>query len=101
MKIIKGDKIQIIKGKDRGKSGKVLRVIPTNRTVVIDGLNIRKKTIRAKKQGEKGQIVEVPWPTRIENVMMVCDKCGKPTRVGHKEEKGKKVRYCKKCKSTI
>lgn len=101
MKVTKGDKVQIIKGKDRGKSGKVLKVIPKSSTVVLDALNMRKKTIRPKKQGDKGQIVEVPWPIRAENVMVVCSKCSKPTRIGHREEKGKKVRYCKKCKSIV
>jgi len=91
----------IIKGKDKGKSDKVIRAIPKDSTIVVEGLNIRKKTIRPKKQDEKGQVVEVPWPMRIDNVMLVCNSCGKPTRVGHKDESGNKVRYCKKCKATV
>lgn len=101
MKVRKGDKVQVMKGKDRGKSGKILRVIRGDYTVVIDGLNLRKKTIRPKKQGEKGQVVEVPWPMRLDNVMIVCGSCGKVTRIGAKEEKGEKVRICKKCKATL
>jgi len=101
MKIIKGDKVEVIKGKDRGKSGKVIRVVPKEKLLVIEGLNLRKKTIRPKKQDERGQVVDVPWPMKVENVMLVCGSCGKPTRVGHEEEKGEKVRICKKCKAKV
>lgn len=88
----------IIKGKDKGKSNKVVKAIPKESKIVVEGLNMRKKTVRPKKQGEKGQVVSVPWPMRADNVMLVCSSCNKPTRVGHREEKGSRVRYCKKCK---
>lgn len=101
MKIIKGDKVIVIKGKERGKSGKLIKVIPKKSMVVIEGLNLRKKTIRAKREGERGQVVDVPWPMKANNVMLVCGSCSKPTRVGHKEEGDKKVRYCKKCKTPV
>ena len=101
MKIIKGDKVIVIKGKERGKSGKLIKVMPKESMVVIEGLNLRKKTIRPKREGERGQVVDIPWPMRANNVMLVCDSCGKPTRVGHKEEGDKKVRYCKKCKTPV
>jgi len=99
MKIREGDKVQIIKGKDRGKSGKIIKSLPKESMVVVEDLNMRKKTIRPKKEGERGQVVSVPWPMRVESVMLVCSSCDKPTRLGHKEEGGKKVRYCKKCKA--
>lgn len=101
MNIKKGDKVEIIKGKDRGKSNKVIKVMPKESMVVIEGANIRKKTIRPKKQGERGQLVSVPWPIRADNVMLVCGSCNKPTRVGNRIEGDKKVRYCKKCKTVI
>jgi len=101
MNIRKGDKVSVIKGKDRGRSGKVIRVVPRDSSLVVDELNLRKKTIRPKKQGEKGQVVDVPWPMRVENVMLICSSCGKPTRVGQREEGDKKVRYCKKCKAAV
>ncbi|KKU11937.1 MAG: Ribosomal protein L24 [Parcubacteria group bacterium GW2011_GWB1_45_7] len=101
MDIRKGDKVFITKGKDKGKSNKVIRVVPKDGTVVIEGLNMRKKTIRPKKQGEKGQVVEVPWSMKIDNVMLVCSSCGKPSRIGHKIEGDKKVRYCKRCKAAV
>jgi len=101
MNIRKGDKVTVIKGKDKGKSNKVIRVVPKDSTLVVSELNLRKKTIRPKKQGEKGQVVDVPWPMRIENVMLVCSSCTRPTRVGHRDEGNTKVRYCKKCKAVI
>lgn len=101
MRIHKGDKVEVIKGKDRGKSGKVIKVIPKDSMAVVEGLNIRKKTIRPKKQGESGQVVDVPWPIRADNLMLVCGSCGKPARVGSREEGGEKVRYCKKCKAKV
>lgn len=101
MKIKKGDKILIVKGKDRGKSGKIARALPNKLMVVIEGLNLRKKTIKPKRAGEKGRIVSVAWPMRVENVMIVCDACNKPTRVGYRSDGKKKIRYCKKCKATV
>ena len=87
MKIKKGDQIQIIAGKDKGKAGKVLRVIPGNLRIVIEGLNLIKKHMKPKKGGEKGQRIEVPASINISNVMLVCPKCGKLTRVGFKVNK--------------
>ena len=101
MKIKKGDQIQIIAGKDKGKAGKVLRVIPGNLRIVIEGLNLIKKHMKPKKGGEKGQRIEVPASINISNVMLVCPKCGKLTRVGFKVNQEDKLRICKKCKSEI
>ncbi len=101
MKIKKGDQIQIIAGKDKGKAGKVLRVIPGNLRIVVEGLNLIKKHMKPKKGGEKGQRIEVPASINISNVMLVCPKCGKLTRVGFKVNKEDKLRICKKCKSEI
>ena len=101
MKIKKGDKVLIIKGKDRGKSGKIARALPAKATVVVEGLNLRKKAIKPKRAGEKGRIVEIAWPMRAENVMLFCDACGKPTRAGYRIEAKKKVRYCKKCEAIV
>jgi len=101
MKLIKGDKIIVIKGKDRSKSDKIIKAMPKESMVVVESLNMRKKTIRPKKQGEKGQVVDVPWPMRADNVMLICPSCNKPTRIGHRIDSDKKVRYCKKCKAAI
>lgn len=101
MKIRKGDNVKIVSGKDRGKTGTVLNAMPTTDTIMIDGLNMFKKRSRPKKQGEKGQTVLVPRPLAASKVMLICASCKKPTRVGHRMEGTRKVRYCKKCKSTI
>jgi large subunit ribosomal protein L24 len=112
MKLKKGDKVQIINGKDRatkskkGNQGKVLQVIPEKNRVVVDGLNLRYKHIKAKREGEKGQRIEFPASMDISNVKLVCPKCNKAGRVGYKlldsDLKGKKkIRICKKCNEAI
>jgi len=101
MKIQKGDKVIMMAGKDRGKSAKVLNVDSKLGRVVVDGLNMTKKSMKPKKQGEKGQIVSIPMPVDISNIQIVCSSCGKPTRVGTKIEGENKKRYCKKCNATV
>lgn len=105
MKIKKEDTVLIISGKDRGRKGKVLDVFPKSNTLIIEGMNIRKKHVKPKKSGEKGQIVEMPGPMSISNVKLICPKCKKTVRVGYKietEKKGrKKYRVCKKCQEQI
>jgi len=101
LKIKKGDKVTMRKGKDRGKSGKVLRVLTDERRVVVEGLNLHKKNVRPKKQGEKGQIVDTPSAVRVDNVQLVCSGCNKPARIGYRIKGDKKERYCKKCESKI
>lgn len=101
MKIKKGDQVQIISGKDRGKRGKVLRVLLKENKIMVEKLNLVKRHIRPKKEGEKGQRVETPAPINISNIMLVCSNCGKITRVGYKIERKNKIRICKKCKSEI
>ena len=101
MKIIKGDTVKIISGKDRGKTGKVLRALPTTGRIIIDGLNLVKKTSRPKQQGEKGQTVMVPRPLAAAKAMVICSSCKQPTRVGYRADGARKVRYCKKCKAKI
>jgi large subunit ribosomal protein L24 len=98
-KIKKGDKVILLKGKDSGKSGKVVKAMPGEARLIIEGLNLFKKTVRATKQGEKGQLVDKPFPVRIENVQLVCLACNKGTRVGYRVVKDHKERYCKKCKA--
>jgi len=97
MKIRKGDNIKMLSGKDHGKQGKVLRVFPFEEKVVVEGLNLVKKHERAKKQGQKGQIISVPRMVDVSSVGLICKNCGKATRVGFKFEGEKKVRICKKC----
>ena len=118
MKIKKGDKVQISKGKDRvkrnkkgeksakGNQGKVIQVLPEKKRVVVEGLNLRYKHVRPKKEGEKGQRIQFPASINISNIMLVCPRCNKPSRLEYKlldsDVKGrKKIRICKKCKEAI
>lgn len=101
MKIKKGDNVLIIKGKDRGKIGKIIKVLPKENKVIIEGLNLVKKHIKPRRQGEKGKIVEIPRPISVSNVKLICQNCNKPTRVGYKFEGEIKYRYCKKCQQVI
>lgn len=101
MKIKKGDQVLIISGKDRGKKGKVIEVFPANSRILVEGANLRKKHRRPKKSGEKGQIVELPASMDASNALLVCSKCGKPTRVGYKTAEKKKYRICKRCKQEV
>lgn len=96
-RIKKDDQILIIKGKDRGKKGKVLDVFPQEGKVMVEGLNLRKKHVRPKKGNEKGQVVETPAAIQESNVMVVCPKCSQPSRIGIKITEKKKYRLCKKC----
>jgi len=97
MKIKKGDQVLITSGKDRGRKGKVLETFPGQNRLVAEGINMKKKHVRPKKSGEKGQIVRFPGPIHISNVKLICRNCGKPTRVGFKIVDKKKYRICKKC----
>lgn len=101
MKIHKGDTIKIITGKDSGKTGKVLKIIPKKNKILIEGLNLFKKHVRPKKQGEKGQTILVPRPINVSNAMILCASCGRAVKIGYRLEGGKKERICKKCKAKI
>ena len=97
MKIKKGDNVLVIAGKDRGRKGKVIRALPKEEKIVVEGIHIQKKHVRARKAGEKGQVIDKPSAFSVSSVKIVCDKCGKAVRVGYKVEAGKKSRACKKC----
>ena len=97
MNIKKGDTIVVLSGKDKGKQGKILTADPKAEKVIVEGVNIATKHQKPRKQGEEGGIIKVETPIYACKVMVVCPKCGKPTRVAHKLDDGKKVRVCKKC----
>ena len=92
-----GDTVKIISGKDRGETGKVLAVSPKEGKVIVEGLNMVKKHVKPRRQGETGGIVDAEGAIYSSEVMPACPKCGKATRIGHKIENGKKVRICKHC----
>ena len=102
MRIKKGDKVKILSGKDKGKTGKVLQIHTAKNKVTVEGANLLFKNVRPKKQGEKGQRIQFPSPLSVSNVALVCPKCNKPTRVGFTILENKtKVRSCNKCKQAI
>ena len=101
MRIKKGDTVQVLSGNDKGKTGEVLEVIPKTQKVIVKGVNIRKKHVKPRKQGEEGGIIPVECSIHSSKVALVCPKCGKATRVGYTVEKDEKVRVCKKCGAKI
>ena len=102
LKIKRGDLVEVISGKDRGKRGKVLRVIPKERKVIVEGVNMVKRHQRPIPQLREGGIIEREAPIYMSKVMVVCPNCDRRTRVGFKIlENGDKVRYCKKCGEII
>ncbi|MDO8572896.1 MAG: 50S ribosomal protein L24 [bacterium] len=96
MKIKKGDNIIVIAGKDKGKKGKVVRALPADSRVVVEGINMRKKHQRAGKGRQKGQIIDIAMPIHVSNVMVEDPKSGKQTRVGVRIAAGKRIRIAKK-----
>ncbi len=91
-----GDKVVVINGKDRGKQGKVMQVSPSEGKVIVEGVNVVSKHVKPRKMGEAGGIIKAESALYADKVQLVCPKCGRPTRVGHIIENGKKFRVCKK-----
>ena len=97
MRIKKGDTVQVLSGNDKGKTGEVLEVMPKTSKVIVKGINIRKKHIKPRKQGDGGGIIPVECAIFSAKVNVVCPKCNKPTKIGYEMDKDQKVRVCKKC----
>ena len=98
MNIKKGDTVQIISGEDKGKKGKVLQAIPAENKILVEGVNVRTKHTKPRKAGETGGIIDQEVPIYACKVMHICNKCGKPTRIGYKTmADGTKSRMCKNC----
>ncbi len=98
MHIKKGDIVLVLAGKDAGKKGKVLKVFPEKNRVAVEGINRVKKHQRPNRAIPQGGILRIESPMHASNVMLLCGKCNKPTRVGHRTlENGDKVRVCKRC----
>jgi len=96
--IKKNDLVMVIHGREKGKSGRVLRVLPEKEKVLIEKINFVKRHSRPHGQQRRGGIIEKEAPLHISNVMLLCEKCNKPVRIGHRVvEGGKKVRACRKC----
>ena len=96
-----GDNVMIISGKDKGHTGKVLQVSPSENKVIVEGQNMVTKHVKPRRQGEQGGIVKRETPIRSCKVALFCSKCNKGVRVGHKIEGDKKIRICRKCGAEI
>jgi large subunit ribosomal protein L24 len=101
MKLKKGDSIKVVKGKDKGKEGKIDQVFPKVGKVLVPNVNLYKRHMKARSQNKPSEIVTLTKPLPEENVVLVCPKCHKTTRVGYKTEKKVKARICRKCNSEI
>ncbi|MDD5561349.1 MAG: 50S ribosomal protein L24 [Candidatus Omnitrophica bacterium] len=101
-KIKKNDLVQIIKGKDKGKQGKVINIIEDGSRALVEGLNLAKKHKRQSRQDQKGGILSIEMPVSVSNLMLFCKHCSKPSRVGIMNLKdGTKSRFCKSCKGAL
>ncbi|TAN43802.1 MAG: 50S ribosomal protein L24 [Nitrospirae bacterium] len=102
MRIKKNDTVVVLTGKNKGKSGRVLSVLPSKEKLIIEGINIVKKHMKPNKQYSQGGIIDKEAPVHISNAMLICPKCSKPTRIGNTLlDEGRKARTCKKCKEVI
>ncbi|MDD9303700.1 MAG: 50S ribosomal protein L24 [Desulfobacter sp.] len=102
MRIKKDDKVKVLTGKDKGKIGKVLKVVKKTNRVVVENINVVKVHQRPTQANPQGGIVDKAMPIDISNLMLMCNSCVKPTRIGIKQlEDGKRVRICKKCDQQI
>jgi large subunit ribosomal protein L24 len=102
LKIRKGDRVRVLTGKDRGKEGQVMRALPRERKVIVDGVNVAKKHQRPTRATQQGGIIDKDMPIPVANVALVCPSCGKPTRIGYRSDaSGQKVRICRMCEAEI
>ncbi len=99
--IRKDDEIQVVSGKDRGVRGRVVRVLPREGRIMVEGVARAKKHSRPSKRRQQGGIVDIEQFVDISNVQVVCKSCGRPARIGHRFEDGKKVRVCRKCEADL
>src|SRR3990167_3578236 len=97
MKLKKGDEVKIVRGKDKGKTGKIEKVFPKTGKVIVPNVNLYKRHLKARSQNQPSEIVTLTKPLYVSNVKLVCPKCHLPTRVGYKIDDSKKTRICKRC----
>ena len=102
MKIKKNDIVKVLAGKDKGKSGKVLKMFPPKNKVIVEGVNYLKKYARKTQENPKGGLIQRESAINVSNVAIICTRCQKPARIGFtKLSDGAKARICKNCKETI
>ena len=101
LRIKTGDTVRVLRGRDRGKKGKIMAVFPSESRLLVEGINMIYRHVRPRRAGEKGQRVQVASAMRVNNVQLVCPACKKGTRVGSRLEGDKRVRVCKQCEAVI
>ena len=101
MSIRTGDKVQVTAGKDKGKEGKILSVLPYKERVTVERANLMKKATRPTQKNPTGGILEIEAPIHVSNVMLICPSCSQPTRISRRREEGARIRVCKKCGNDI
>jgi len=101
MKIKTGDTVKIITGPNKNRSGKIIKSDRLRLRVRVAGLNLVKSHRRPRRQGEKGETIEIPRFISVANVALICPNCHRPARVGYRLDSDKKIRFCKKCQSKI
>jgi large subunit ribosomal protein L24 len=99
-RVKKNDEVKIIAGKDKGKTGMIVKIDHAKMRVLVEGINMVKKAVKKKSQNDRGGIIAVEAPVHVSNVMIMCKKCG-PVRTSYKFENDKKVRFCKKCGESL
>ncbi len=102
LEIKKGDTVLVVSGRDKGKKGKVMRTIPSERKIIVEGINMQTHFLRPTKDMPQGKITQREGPILVSKVLIICPHCHEPTRVGHKVlENGKSVRACKNCREVM
>jgi len=103
MRIKKNDTVVVLTGKDRNRRGKVLDIIRARQRLMVEGVNVVKRHVKAgsDQKAPQGGIIEVSAPIHVSNVRLVCSQCNQPTTIGFRVQEGKKVRFCKKCNESI
>lgn len=101
LRLRRGDTVRVILGKDRGKQGKIIACLPREGRVIVEGLNLVKKHVKARRAGEKGQRVTSPAAIDLSNVQLVCPQCKKRTRVGIRRQGTERVRVCRQCSAVV
>lgn len=101
MKLKKGDEVKVVKGKDKGKTGKVEKVFPKLNKIIIPNVNLFKRHLKARSQNQPSEIITLTKPLQVSNVKLVCPKCHLTTRIGYKLNDKSKIRICMKCRQEI
>jgi large subunit ribosomal protein L24 len=101
MKLKKGDEVQVVAGRDKGKKGKIEKVVAKMNKVFVENINVYKRHLKGRIAGQKSEIVPISKPVPVASIMLVCPKCHLPTRVGFRVHNNDKIRICKKCEQEI